>query len=75
MAEKSGIAGGATALTGAAQEAATKVIDGLQELSNSLFDAGEEALGDALKVVDAAQTEVSKLLSTITGKVAGKIGG
>jgi hypothetical protein len=71
----SGVAAEATALTGAAQTAANDVIDGLQRLSNHLFDAGEAGLEDALKIVDAAQTEVSKLLSTVTGLVAGKIKG
>jgi hypothetical protein len=65
------IAGG---LTGTAQEAANKTLNGLQEFVNHAYDVGEEGITDALRIVDAAQTRVSQLMSTLTGLLAGKIG-
>lgn len=61
-------------LSGGAQEAANKLLNGAEEFANKAFDVAEEELGAALKVVDAAQTRVSDLLSRITGHLASKIG-
>lgn len=65
------VAGG---LTGTAQEAANKALNGLQEFANHVFDISEEGLADALKVVDAAQTRVSALFSTVTGLIEKQVG-
>lgn len=61
-------------LSGGAQEAANRLLNGAEEFANKAFDVAEEELGAALKVVDAAQTRVSDLLSRITGHLASKIG-
>lgn len=64
----------AAGLTGGAQDAANKALTGLQQFANEAFDIGEEALADALKVVDAAQQRVATLFSTITGLIEGQVG-
>src|SRR5207253_7539585 len=66
-----GGSGAATQLTGAAQTAANDVLNGLESLTNHVFDAGEAGLEDALKVVDAAQTGVSNALSSLTARITG----
>jgi hypothetical protein len=64
----------ATGLTDTAQQAANRAINGLQQFANHAFDIGEEGLEDALRVVDAAQSQVSSMFSSLTGVLAGKLG-
>jgi hypothetical protein len=65
------IAGG---LTDAAQSGANRLLNGLQTLTNEAYDFGEEALEDALKLVDEAQRELSALHSKVTNLLVGKLG-
>jgi hypothetical protein len=66
-----GIAG---SLTGEAQKAANRLLNGAQEFANHAFDVSEHGLEEALKVVDEAQTRVSALLSKVANLAQGRLG-
>jgi hypothetical protein len=56
-------------LTNEAQNLANAAVDGMQELANHMFDTGEGAAGDALRVVDALVSKASTLQTAVVGTV------
>lgn len=59
-------------LTPAAQNAAEKLLAGLQTFANEVFAVPKEGLDEALKVIDHLQTEVSSLFSRTANIAQGK---